>query len=452
MRIVNLDLGNCELELKNFYEKLAHESSSELIIVVEPRDEAMRLITDCVASRVSEEEVMSKLAEELNELSKGIPEELRRGVEVETVNALNRISEYMHAERKAGKTTPRGLSIMLNIFGNVISMVLSSHLKALGMEAKWVSAGQAGFRLVEEYEPPWSHYVNLARPEDLRNFSKGILVISGRACVGNEGNEATLKRGMGSVISILAANEFGSKEVYAPSSIGGVYTADPWLVKNAKVIPSLSYSEALELSRLGEWIVSPQAVELAEELGIRIAVSSVQEPFKRSTVIGSEEAVEKQIVKAVVSIPDMSIFTVEGAAMAGTPGVASAILGEVAKRGVSVSMISQDASEIGITLVVRDGDLDRALKGLREGFSKEGIIKRIRIQRGVAAVSAVGEGMRGRRGVAARIFSAVAEAGVNVLAIAQGSSETGISFVVLAEDAERTLKAVHDRVILGIAG
>jgi aspartate kinase len=146
----------------------------------------------------------------------------------------------------------------------------------------------------------------------------------------------------------------------------------------------------------------------------------------------------------------MSILTVEGAAMAGTPGVASAILGEVAKRGVSVSMISQDASEIGITLVVKDKDLDIALKGLREGFSRQRLVKRIRIQRGVAVISAVGEGMRGTRGVAARIFSAVAEAGVNVLAIAQGSSETSISFAVSMSDAEKAVKAVHDRVILGV--
>ncbi|MEM2487167.1 MAG: ACT domain-containing protein, partial [Thermoproteota archaeon] len=166
--------------------------------------------------------------------------------------------------------------------------------------------------------------------------------------------------------------------------------------------------------------------------------------------IGFEKAVEKQIVKAVAMIPDMSILTVEGAAMAGTPGVASAILGEVAKRGVSVCMISQDASEVGITLVVRDADLDRALKGLREGFSRERIIKRIKIQRNVAVISAVGEGMRGTRGVAAKIFTAVAEAGVNILAIAQGSSETNISFVVLMEDAAKAVKAIHEKVILSI--
>ncbi len=254
---------------------------------------------------------------------------------------------------------------------------------------------------------------------------------------------------MGSVVSILAASELRVNEVYVPKANGGVYTADPRIADKARVIPSLSYSEALELSRLGEWVVSPQAVELAEELGVRIIVSSIQEPFKECTTIGFEKAVEKQIVKAVAMIPDMSIITVEGAAMAGAPGVASAILGEIAKRGVSVSMISQDASEIGITLLVKDRDLDMALKGLREGFSRQRLVKRIRIQRGVAVISAVGEGMRGTKGVAARIFSAVAEAGVNVLAIAQGSSETSISFAVSMGDAEKAVKAVHDRIILG---
>lgn len=450
MIIVDLNLENTGLELKELCEKLAEKASQGLVIVVEPREETMRLLAEAAAARVGEDEAVAKLAGELNSLSKGIPDDLRRSVEAVLVENLNRVVEYLHAEKKAGDATPRGLSVMLNLLGNTVSMIVSNHLKALGVEVKWVSAGQVGFTLLEDYEPPWSHYVSLVKPEELRKVSAGVLVVSGRACVDNEGGEASLRKGMGSVVSILAANELGVKEVFVPKANGGVYTADPWIVDRARTIPGLSYSEALELSRLGEWVVSPQAVELAEELGVRIIVSSVQEPFKESTIIGFEKAVERQIAKAVAMIPEMSIFTVEGAAMAGAPGVASAILGEVAKRGVSVCMISQDASEVGITLVVKDKDLDRALKGLREGFSMRRLVKRIRIQRGVAVISAVGEGMRGTRGVAARIFSAVAEAGVNVLAVAQGSSETSISFAVLMEDAEKAVKAVHDRVILGL--
>lgn len=450
MIIVTLNLENTGLELKGLCEKLAEKASQGLLIIVEPREEALRVLTDAAASRVSEEEALAKLAGELNSLAKGIPVDMRRNVEAQLVESLNRIAGYMHAEKKAGGATPRGLSVMLNLVGNTVAMIVSSHLNALDVDAKWVSTGQAGFMLVEDYEPPWSHYVSLVNPDVLKSVSKGVLVVSGRSCIDHDGGEASLKKGMGSVVSILAAGELRVGEVYVPKANGGVYTADPWITDKARVIPSLSYSEALELSRLGEWVVSPQAVELAEELGVRIIVSSVQDPFKECTTIGFEKAVEKQIVKAVAMIPGMSILTVEGAAMAGTPGVASAILGEVAKRGVSVSMISQDASEIGITLLVKDRDLDTALKGLREGFGRQRLVKRVRIQRDVAVISAVGEGMRGTRGVAARIFSAVAEAGVNVLAIAQGSSETSISFAVATGDAEKAVKAVHDRVILGV--
>ena len=450
MRIVNINLENTGLELRGLCEKLAEKASGGLVIIVEPREEILKALTEAAASRVSEEEALAKLAGELNSLAKGIPEDLRKSVEAEIVESLNKIIEYLHAEKKAGGATPRGLPVMLNLLGNTVARVFSSHLNAIGVDTKWVTAGQAGFMLIEDYEPPWSHHVSLVKPDRLKNVSKEVLVVSGRSCVDHEGGEAFLKKGMGSVVAILAASELRVDEVYVPKANGGIYTADPWITDKARTIPSLSYSEALELSRLGEWVMSPQAVELAEELGVRIIVSSIQEPFKECTTIGFEKAVEKQIVKAVAMIPDMSILTVEGAAMAGTPGVASAILGEVAKRGVSISMISQDASEIGITLLVKDRDLDMALKGLREGFSRQRLIKRIRIQRGVAVISAVGEGMRGTKGVAARIFSAVAEAGVNVLAIAQGSSETSISFVVLMEDAEKAVKAVHEKVILSV--
>ncbi|MEM3712470.1 MAG: ACT domain-containing protein [Thermoproteota archaeon] len=450
MKVVSLNLENTGLEIKDLCRKLVEEANGGLVLIVEPREEVVKIIMEAASSRVSEEEAVEKLAAELNSLSKDVPEESKRVVEAEVVESLNKISEYLRAEKKAGGATPKGISLMLNTFCNTITMIVSKHFKSLGKDAKWLTAGQAGFTLIEDYELPWSHYVSLSKPEELRKASTGILVLSGRVCFDKQGNETTLRKGMGSVIAMLVANEIGVKEVYVPKANGGVYTADPSIVENARVIPSLSYAEALELSRLGEWFVSPQAVELAEELRVRILVTNIKSPFKESTIIGFEKAVEKQIVKAVAMIPDMSILTVEGAAMAGTPGVASAILGEVAKRGVSICMISQDASEVGITLVVRDADLDRALKGLREGFSRERIVKRIKIQRNVAVISAVGEGMRGTRGVAARIFSAIAEAGVNVLAIAQGSSETSVSFVVLMEDAKRAVKAVHDKVILGV--
>jgi len=450
LKIVSLNLENTGLEISGLCEKLVEETGEGLILVVEPREEAVKAISDAASSRMGEEEAVEKLAVELNTLSKTLPEKARRMVEAEVVESLNRISEYLRAEKKAGGATPKGTSLMLNLFFNTVTMIVSNHLKALGADAKWAPVGQAGFTLVEDYEPPWSHYVSLSKPDDLKKALGGVLVLSGRACVDKQGNEASLKKGMGSVVAMLIANELGVKDVYVPKANGGIYTADPGIVEKARVIPNLSYAEALELSRLGEWFVSPQAVELAEEFGVRILVTSINDPFRESTTIGFEKAVEKQIVKAVAMIPGMSILTVEGAAMAGTPGVASAILGEVAKRGVSVCMISQDASEIGITLVVRDADLDRALKGLREGFSRERIVKRIKIQRNVAVISAVGEGMRGTRGVAAKIFTAVAEAGVNVLAIAQGSSETSISFSVLMEDAEKAVNAIHEKVILGV--
>ena len=448
MKIVSLSLDNTGLELRDVCSKLAEAAEEGLVVVVEPREEALRIILDAASSRIVEEEAIERLVSELNSISKGLPEDKRRNVDAEVVENLDKISEYLSAEKKAGGATPKGMFLMQNLFCNTVAMIVSNYLKEFCMDAKWVSAGQVGFTLVEDYELPWSHYVSLNKPEELRKALGKVLVISGRSCVDKQGSEATLKKGMGSVVAILAAKELGLKEVYVPKSNGGIYTADPSLVENARVIPILSYTEALELSRLGEWFVSPRAVELAEELGVRILVTSVKDPFKESTTIGFEKAVERQIVKAVAMIPEMSILTVEGAAMAGTPGVASAILGEVAKRGVSICMISQDASEIGITLVVRDTDLDKALKGLREGFSRERIVKRIRVQRGVAVISAVGEGMRGTKGVAAKIFTAVAESGVNVLAIAQGSSETSISFAVLMEDAGKALKAIHDKVIM----
>ncbi|MGQ9478538.1 MAG: ACT domain-containing protein [Thermoproteota archaeon] len=449
MRIVNLNLENTGFELAELYGRLAEEAASGLMVVVEPREETLKPLFEHPAPAVSEEDVVARIAGELNSLSKNLPEGLKRSVEAEIVNVLNKITEYVHAEKTAGEKTPRGMPLIMNLFGNTVAMIVSSQLRAHGIDSRWVTAGQLGFTLIEDYEPPWSHFVSLMKPGELRKAAGRVLVVSGRTCVDADGEEAVLRKSMSSAVSIMAARELGVREVYVPKSNGGIYTADPLIVENAQVIPSLSYAEALELSRLGEWVVSPQAVELSEELEVRIVVSSVSDPFKQRTLIGPEKAVERQIVKAVAWIPDMSILTVEGAAMAGTPGVASAVLGEVAKRGVSVSMISQDASEIGITMIVKDKDLERALKGLREGFSSERIVKRIHTQRGVAVISAVGEGMRGTRGVAARIFSAVADAGVNVLVIAQGSSETSISFAVQMEDAVRALKTIHDRVILG---
>jgi aspartokinase/homoserine dehydrogenase 1 len=261
-----------------------------------------------------------------------------------------------------------------------------------------------------------------------------------------DGVTTTLGRGGSDYSAAVLAAALGAAECRIYTDVSGVMSADPRIVADAQPLPAISYAEAAELSYFGAKVIHPRTVLPAVEAGIPVRILNTFAPDDPGTTITATTPRDHTVVKATTSLGGLGLITVQGAGMSGVPGFAARVFDTTAAEKISVLMISQASSENSICLVVPNGSIKRLETALRKMFSQELArhdVEKVAIESPVAIVSAVGEGMRGTPGVAARLFGALGAAKVNVIAIAQGSSELNISLVVAERDREKAVQAIH---------
>ncbi|MBC6943544.1 MAG: bifunctional aspartate kinase/homoserine dehydrogenase I [Xanthomonadales bacterium] len=273
------------------------------------------------------------------------------------------------------------------------------------------------------------------------------VVVTGFVARSVEGRATVLGRNGSDYSAAIFARLAGASELTLWGDTDGVLSADPRLVPEAVSLPRLSYSEACELAYFGAKVIHPQTLTPAIAAGMAVRIRNTFAPEQAGTAIGAPAAADGQSpVKGLSAVQALAVLTLEGAGMIGVPGTAERAFGALHAAGVSVVMISQGSSEHSICCIVREADLDRGRAALERAFEGElarGTIARIAGDRGISVLAAVGDGMAGQPGVAARLFSALARSGVNIRAIAQGASERNISVAVASGDAARALRSAH---------
>jgi bifunctional aspartokinase / homoserine dehydrogenase 1 len=277
-------------------------------------------------------------------------------------------------------------------------------------------------------------------------LAAGILpVVTGFIARSAKGETTTLGRSGSDTTAALLGAALSAHEVVIWTDVDGVLSADPRLVRGARLLPRLSYREAAEMTYFGAKVLHFPAVlpAIAEE--IPLVIRNSFRPEIRGTTIAAKGDGTKGI-HAVTAVPGMCLLSLDGRGMTGVPGIAARVFSATARLGVSVVMFSQASSEQNIALVIPEGDRARTVAALEQEFRWErltGSIDSVNARAPIAVVAAVGEGMRGTPGIAAKVFAAVARAKVNVESIAQGSSECNISFAVDGKDWVRAVRALH---------
>ncbi|NRA95878.1 MAG: aspartate kinase [Planctomycetes bacterium] len=287
-----------------------------------------------------------------------------------------------------------------------------------------------------------------------------IPVVTGFCGRAPDGSTTTLGRGGSDYSATFIAGALGADEVVIWTDVEGVYSADPRIVPEARPVAQLNYREAGELSYYGAKVLHQRTIIPVAGRQIPVHIKSTLDPDAPGTVIDGRLTRGSHPVKGVSAITDQALVSVEGKGMAGVPGIASRVFGALAHDDISVTMISQSSSESSICLAVSRGDADRAEVSLKRAFRDDlthGDVEEVVVQRGVALVAAVGLGMAHTPGVAARVCGALANDGINILAIAQGSSELNVSLAVTHRDVEDAVRALHhefglDRIDPGEAG
>ncbi|MFT6927770.1 MAG: aspartokinase/homoserine dehydrogenase 1 [Psychromonas sp.] len=230
------------------------------------------------------------------------------------------------------------------------------------------------------------------------------------------------------------------------TDVDGVYSCDPRLVKDAKLLSSLSYAEAMELSYFGAKVLHPKTIGPIAQHHIPCLIKNTHNPQASGTLIGVEHGEEAMQVKGISDLKDLTMLSISGPGMKGIIGMAGRIFSTVSRSGVSIILITQSSSEYSLSFCIHSSDTHKALDALNEEFSlefKNNLLEPIDVVEKQAIISLVGDGMKKARGVAARFLTALTEASINVTAIAQGSSERSISAVVSEKKAKEAVIACH---------
>ena len=348
-----------------------------------------------------------------------------------------------------GELTPRGLDVVSGLGERMSAPLLAGVLRSMGIDAKQVDAT----RLIVtdnsfgNASPIMDTTCEKCRQVLVPMLESGTVpVVTGFIGATKEGIPTTLGRGGSDYSASVIGACLDANEIQIWTDVNGVMTANPSVVPGARTLPRLSFTEAAELAYFGAKVLHPKTMLPAVEKEIPVRVLNTFDPDGPNTLISKDGATDGS-VKAITAIKDMSLINVEGKGMIGVPGIAARTFGTVAKHGISVLMISQASSEQSICFVIPSESGRLAVKALEEEFARELArrqIDRVEIMENVVVVAVVGAGMRGTPGIAARLFGALGEHGLNVIAIAQGSSEANISLVVTKEDADETVRRIHE--------
>ncbi len=273
----------------------------------------------------------------------------------------------------------------------------------------------------------------------------GIAVMTGFIAVDDEGQQTTLGRNGSDFSAAIFAALTGADELDIWTDVDGVMSADPNRVPDAQIIHSLSFNEAMELAYFGAKVIHPQTLGPAIDNDIAVVIRNSFNPQHPGSRISLIDEPDGQI-KGITSVSDMALVNLEGAGMIGVPGTADRLFAALKEAGVSVTLISQASSEHSICIAVPAELAERARNVISDAFTDElagGQIQSVDITPDQSIVAVVGDGMAGSPGIAAKFFTNLARAGINVRAIAQGSSERNISAVIDSDDVTKALRAVH---------
>ncbi len=271
-------------------------------------------------------------------------------------------------------------------------------------------------------------------------------VVTGFVARRPDGRPTTLGRNGSDLSGAIFAILFDAAELIIWTDVEGVFSADPRLVPEAVPLPRLTYAEACELAYFGAKVIHPRTMAPAIAHGLPLSIRNTFLPDHPGTRIDAGDGRSEHPVSGLTLVAGMAILELTGSGLIGVPGTAQRVFAALHGVGASVVMISQGSSEHSICCVVRSRDAESGARALANAFASElaaGHVQGVSITPEISVLAAVGEGMAGTPGIAAKLFGALASARVNVRAIAQGASERNISAAIAASDATRALRAAH---------
>jgi aspartate kinase len=381
-------------------------------------------------------------------------EEARKAV-AEIDELLDGFTDFCGSVRVLGEAGPRVLDHAMSLGEQMSVVLLAASLRQIDVPARSINA--TDIVVTDDRFQDAAPELDATRRKVAEKLTPILEhgetpVITGFIGATLEGITTTLGRGGSDFSAGLIAACLESDELWIWTDVDGVMTADPKVVPSARTIKALGYQEVRELSYFGAKVLHPKTIQsvLASEIPIR--VKNTFNSSHAGTLILPDLERSNGAIKAITAVRDVSLITIEGKGMMGVPGIAARTFDAVAHTGASVLLISQASSEQSICFAVPRTNAQTAVEALESQFElaiSRGNIDRVWAQDDITIVTVVGSGMRQTAGIAGQVFTATGNQGINVIAIAQGSSECSISLVVQDRDCDDAVRAIHELVIEG---
>ena len=373
---------------------------------------------------------------------------------LDRINQLNRdLEKTVEGISHLRELTPRSRDYLLSFGERLSAPILAAAIRNLGFKAQSLTGGEAGIASDDKFgeAKPLAElsYHEIRRRLDPMLAKNQIPVVTGFIAATVDGTITTLGRGGSDYTASILGAALNTDEIWIWTDVDGLMTADPRIVKDARVLRTVSFGEALELSYFGAKMMHPRAMQPAAQRKIPVRIRNSSKPTLEGTLVSSGETGAGRVVKAVSIIRSVGIVTVSGTGMIGSPGAAAKVFMALGSSNVNVMMISQGSSEATISCVVARKDVDNAVRALQLALLGQGLVDNVVAERDACIIAVVGSGMKGTPGVAARIFGAVARKKINVRIVAQGSSEYNVSFVVSEREGPEAVRVIHDEFQLG---
>jgi bifunctional aspartokinase / homoserine dehydrogenase 1 len=375
-----------------------------------------------------------------------LPVQRRSPVLTQVKLRLNELADLLHGVALVGELSPRTRDAIAAFGERLSAAILAAHLAADGCPAEYLDTrplirsdahfGAARVLTDETYQAIRAHFATHLT----------LQIATGFIAATTRGETTTLGRGGSDYTASIFGAALAAEEIEIWSDVDGVMSADPRKVPTAFTLPGLTYQEAMELAHFGAKVIYPPTMRPAMRARIPIRIKNTLRPEAAGTAISDRREPHAFPVTGLTSAGGIALARLEGAGMIGVPGVAARLFGALARRQISVILITQASSEHTICFAVTADAAQVAADAIADEFAPEiqlGQIDAPAAPDECAIIAAVGEGMRQRPGIAGTLFQALGAHGVNVIAIAQGSSELNISAVVAQADETAALRAIH---------
>jgi aspartate kinase len=374
---------------------------------------------------------------------------IQKEIEQSIKKTIDELEKVLTGISYVGELTPKSRDYVLSFGERLSAPIVCGCLRDLKLESQWFTGKEAGIVTDSDFgeaRPLLNVTTHQLKQRIGPLLEKQIIpVVTGYIAATQDGVVTTLGRGGSDFTATLIGAALNVNEVWIWTDVDGMMTADPKIIPSAKLLSVLSYQEAAEMAIFGAKAMHPRALEPLMRENIPARIRNVFNPENSGTLIANTQTAEQtDVVKAIAIIKDVAMINISGAGMVGAPGSYAKIFEVLGKKCINIMMISTAVSEANISLIIRRNLLGRALSTLEIALLGTGFISEVTAEDDVCVIAAMGANMKGTLGVASRIFTAMAQKGINIRMIAQGSSELNISFVVKEKDGEAAVRAIHN--------